>query len=59
MSEPTNLTGPPRTLVLLVGRVCDAGQHNACALVSDPYEDREVWVCSCCCHLRKGEFNAG
>jgi hypothetical protein len=49
----------PRRYILSVGQVCAAGQHTACAAVSDPYDDEyadPVWVCSCGCHSREGEF---
>ena len=38
-----------------LGRLCEAGQHLPCPVVSDPYDDAgglamTVWVCSCSCH---------
>jgi hypothetical protein len=45
----------PRRLVFVVGTICDAGQHLACAAVGDPFDSEmecypNVWVCACACH---------
>lgn len=52
-------TRAPRTLHFALGMVCEAGQHENCTPVDDPYEgDRSdpVWVCSCDCHPWTGDF---
>ena len=48
----------PMLLRYAEGQVCEAGQHENCTPVGDPFEDgtlgggrtKAVWVCSCDCH---------
>jgi hypothetical protein len=51
----------PRKHRVMVGRICEAGQHNACPSVGDPYDDEEddVFVCSCACHDKRTTEETG